>query len=191
MRNALSLCKDYLKETVKPGDTVIDATVGNGYDTEFLISLVGETGKVYGFDIQKMAIDNTINRLTDKGINLDNVYLNLASHSEMDKYVDEKIKGVVFNLGYLPKGNHAVMTTPETTIVAIEKALNLITDDGIIAVVIYHGGDSGFHERDELIKYFERLDNKRYSVLTHNFINQINYPPILVVIEKVIKERRS
>ena len=62
---------------------------------------------------------------------------------------------------------------------------------GIIAVVIYHGGDSGFHERDELIKYFERLDNKRFSVLMHNFINQINYPPILIVIEKNNKNKEK
>ena len=181
--NSLSLCKDYLRKTLKEGDTAVDATLGNGYDTEFLRSLVGESGKVIGFDIQQIAIDNTLNRLKENNIS-DNVTLHLSSHSEMDKFIDEPVKAVVFNLGYLPKGDHSIMTTPETTIVAIEKALKLISDDGIIAVVIYHGGDSGFHEKDELIKYFKRLDNKRFSVLMHSFINQINYPPILVVIEK-------
>ena len=181
--NSLSLCKDYLKKVLKNGDTAVDATVGNGYDTEFLRTLVGAEGKVIGFDIQQIAIDNTYNRLKEKGIS-DNIILNLSSHSEMDKFINEPVKAVVFNLGYLPKGDHKIMTTPETTIIAIEKALKLISDDGIIAVVIYHGQDSGFHERDELIKYFERLDNKRFSVLMHNFINQINYPPILIVIEK-------
>jgi len=181
--NSLSLCKDYLRKTLKEGDTAVDATIGNGYDTEFLRTLVGASGKVIGFDIQKTAINNTRALLEGKNIS-DNVVLHLSSHSEMDKYIEEPVKAVVFNLGYLPKGDHKIMTTPETTIVAIEKALKLIADDGIIAVVIYHGGDSGFHERDELIKYFERLDNKRFSVLMHNFINQINYPPILVVIEK-------
>ena len=177
--NSLSLCKDYLKKVVKSGDTVIDATCGNGYDTLFLRELVGDEGKVFGFDIQKVALDNTYNLL--KSHNMEKgVYLNL----ELSKYVNEEVKAVVFNLGYLPKGNHEIMTTPETTIVAIEKSLELLADDGIIAVIIYHGGDSGFHERDELIKYFERLNNKKFSVLMHNFINQINYPPILVVVEK-------
>ncbi len=181
--NSLSLCKDYLKKVVKSGDTVIDATCGNGYDTLFLRELVGDEGKVFGFDIQKVALDNTYNLL--KSHNMEKgVYLNLDSHSELSKYVNEEVKAVVFNLGYLPKGNHEIMTTPETTIVAIEKSLELLSDDGIIAVIIYHGGDSGFHERDELIKYFERLNNKKFSVLMHNFINQINYPPILVVVEK-------
>lgn len=181
--NSLSLCKEYLKKAIKKGDTVIDATCGNGYDTLFLREQVGKEGKVFGFDIQKVALDNTRSLLKEHNME-DKVFLNLDSHSELDKYVNEEVKAVVFNLGYLPKGNHAIMTTPETTIVAIEKSLALLADDGIIAVIIYHGGDSGFHERDELIKYFERLNNKKFSVLMHNFINQINYPPILVVIEK-------
>lgn len=183
--NSLSLCKEYLTKVVNKGDTVIDATCGNGYDTLFLREKVGDEGKVFGFDIQKVALDNTYNLLKEHGMEK-GVYLNLSSHSELDKYVNESVKAVVFNLGYLPKGNHAIMTTPETTIVAIEKALEILDDKGIIAVIIYHGGDSGFHERDELIKYFERLNNKKFSVLMHNFINQINYPPILVVIEKKI-----
>lgn len=181
--NSLSLCKEYLNKVIKEGDTVIDATCGNGYDTLFLRNKVGKAGKVFGFDIQQVALDNTMSLLLENGVS-DGVYLNLASHSELDKYVKEEVKAVVFNLGYLPKGNHSIMTTPETTIVAIEKSLELLSDEGIIAVIIYHGGDSGFHERDELIKYFERLNNKKFSVLMHNFINQTNYPPILVVIEK-------
>ncbi len=181
--NSLSLGKEYLKKVVKPGDSVIDATCGNGYDTLFLKELVGDEGRVYGFDIQAIALENTTKLLKEKGQEK-NVNLYLSSHSELDKYVSEQVRAVVFNLGYLPKGNHAIMTAPETTIVAIEKALELLADDGIIAIIIYHGGDSGFHERDELIKYLERLNNKKFSVLMHNFINQINYPPILAVIEK-------
>ena len=181
--NSLSLGKEYLKKVVKPGDSVIDATCGNGYDTLFLKELVGNFGKVFGFDIQDVALKNTMNLLKEKGQEK-GVYLNLSSHSELDKYVSEPVKAVMFNLGYLPNGDHTIMTTPESTIVAIEKALELLSDDGIITIVIYHGGDTGFHERDELIKYLERLNNKKFSVLMHNFINQVNYPPILAVIEK-------
>ncbi len=36
---------------MKPGDRAVDATVGNGWDTLKLCELVGEKGKVYGFDI--------------------------------------------------------------------------------------------------------------------------------------------
>ncbi len=37
------------------GDIVIDATMGNGHDTQFLAELVGENGHVYAFDIQESA----------------------------------------------------------------------------------------------------------------------------------------
>jgi len=50
---------------VKEGDTVVDATCGNGNDTAFLASLVGENGRVFGFDIQDKAIANTTKKLTD------------------------------------------------------------------------------------------------------------------------------
>ena len=61
--NSLSLGKEYLKRVVKPGDSVIDATCGNGYDTLFLKELVGDFGKVFGFDIQDVALKNTMNLL--------------------------------------------------------------------------------------------------------------------------------
>lgn len=45
------------------GDIVIDATMGNGHDTQFLAELVGENGHVYAFDIQESAVANTKERL--------------------------------------------------------------------------------------------------------------------------------
>ena len=47
----------------------MDATVGNGHDTVFLARLVGETGKVIGFDIQEQAIKNTTERLEKRETN--------------------------------------------------------------------------------------------------------------------------
>ena len=35
-----------LKEVLQPGQTAVDATMGNGFDTELLASLVGPTGQV-------------------------------------------------------------------------------------------------------------------------------------------------
>ena len=102
------------------------------------------------------------------------------------EYVNEEVKAVVFNLGYLPKGNHEIMTTPETTIVAIEKSLELLSDDGIIAVIIYHGGDSGFHERDELIKYFERLNMSSIKRVSNELA--INVEELLQVKYKLLPE---
>ena len=49
LRSARYLSHDVLKEAVQKGDTVIDATMGNGHDTLFLCELVGEEGQVIAF----------------------------------------------------------------------------------------------------------------------------------------------
>lgn len=47
-----------IKEHIKEGDCCVDATAGNGNDTEFLCRLTGADGKVYAFDIQKAAVEH-------------------------------------------------------------------------------------------------------------------------------------
>lgn len=50
------------KHVVQKGDTVIDATCGNGFDTLALLNLVADeshNGYVYALDIQKDALDKT------------------------------------------------------------------------------------------------------------------------------------
>jgi hypothetical protein len=37
------------------------------------------------------------------------------------------------------------------------------------------------------LEYFKTLDCKKYSVLVHDFVNQVNCPPIAVCIEKMIE----
>jgi predicted methyltransferase len=39
-------------QVLRPGDTVVDATAGNGQDTLFLAEAVGPTGTVYALDVQ-------------------------------------------------------------------------------------------------------------------------------------------
>ncbi len=52
-------CRHFIRQQVKPGDLCIDATMGNGHDTEFLCSLVGDQGQVLAFDIQEQALIQT------------------------------------------------------------------------------------------------------------------------------------
>ena len=56
---AVHIAHMYIKECVKSGDTVIDATAGNGYDTLFLSRLIGISGTVISIDIQQEAIFRT------------------------------------------------------------------------------------------------------------------------------------
>ena len=51
--------KIFLDKIVQKGDVVIDATMGNGYDTIYLGNLFGENGKVYAFYVQVEEIKST------------------------------------------------------------------------------------------------------------------------------------
>ena len=55
--------KIYLENIIQEGDVVVDATMGNGYDTVYLAKKVGENGKVYAFDVQEEALKSTTKKV--------------------------------------------------------------------------------------------------------------------------------
>ena len=172
----------FIEKHVKIGDTVIDATMGNGNDTLKLCRAVKEQGKVYAFDIQEIALSKTREKLSFEGFS--NAELILDSHSSMDKYIKEAVSAVIFNLGYLPGGDHSVATKAETSIQAIEKALTLISCKGFVSVTVYYGKNSGTEEKNAVMEYFKGLDHKKYTVLVNDFYNRPNNPPLTVIITK-------
>ncbi len=177
-------CHHFMEEHVKPGDVCVDATAGNGNDTEKLCSLVGENGKVYAFDIQKEALVNTEKRLNEKGL-LKRALLILDGHEKMAKYVKVEVSCIVFNFGYLPGGDHSLATKAKTSILAIEEGLKLLQKKGLMSLCIYSGGDSGFEERDAILDYLNHLDTKKYLVIVSQYYNRPNHPPIPVMIVKL------
>lgn len=181
----LELSHQLIRERVKTGDIVIDATLGRGKDTVFLANLVGDNGKVYGFDIQKEAIDSTRKILEEEQI-IDRVEIIFDSHEKLKVYIDKPVKAVMFNLGYLPSGNKDIITKDTSSIKAIKAALNLLEDDGIITVVVYIEHDDGLESRG-INDFLTTLPQNEVSVIKYQFINQINYPSYLVAIEKVKK----
>lgn len=172
-----------MKDYIEKGDTVLDCTVGNGQDTLLLAQLVGEGGKVYGFDIQKDAIMNTRRLLLKNKLNT-NVELFLDSHEYIDNYIYEKLDLIVYNLGYLPGGNKKITTLANTSIESINKALNLLIPNGILLITSYVGHTGSMKERNAIDNLLINLNQKHFNVLKYEFINQINYPPILYLIEK-------
>lgn len=184
IKNSLELSHEYIEKAAGKGDIVIDATAGNGKDTVFLASLVGSEGLVYAFDIQDSAIHNTRKLLQQKDLT-EHVKLIKDRHENMNFYINEKVKAVMFNLGYLPYGNHNIATTPQTTIRGLKNAMRLLQVNGLITIVIYHGGDTGFKEKEKVLEFTETIDYNEFSVIKTDFINQINCPPILVCLEKL------
>ena len=172
-----------LKEYINKNGVVIDATMGNGYDTIFLANLVGEKGRVISFDIQKRAIENSKRRL-EKNKLMDRVEIIEDGHENLDKYIDKKIDAIIFNLGYLPGANKSITTKRTTTITAFKKGLNYLKIGGIIVLVIYTGHPGGIEELNAVLDFASSLDQNNYNVLRYNFINQQSSPQVLAVISR-------
>ena len=105
-------CHHFISLQVQPGDICIDATAGKGNDTLKLAELAGDTGTVLAFDIQKDALEATESRLLEANLH-SRVQLIHRGHEHMAEYVSpESVSCIVFNLGYLPGGDHKIATKP-------------------------------------------------------------------------------
>lgn len=173
----------FIREHVKEGDFCIDATAGNGNDTLLLCQLTGKRGKVLAFDIQEPALESTKELLNRYQCEAE---LILESHTKMGNYAaEESVNCIVFNFGYLPKGDHTICTKADSSVAAVETGLSLLKKDGIMTLCIYSGQDSGFEERDVLLSYLKTLDTKKYLVILSCYYNRPNHPPIPVMIQKL------
>lgn len=160
---------------VTKSDYVIDMTVGNGHDTLFLGKIAK---KVFGFDIQQEAIHNTTKLLTEEGIT--NYQLFLESHENVDLVLPQykqQITLILFNLGYLPRGDKTITTTAETTLMAIKKSLIMLNNKGIILVVFYLH-EEGVKEAT-VVKNYLLQENIDYQIYRNT--DNINAPYLLVI----------
>jgi len=184
LQRVLDYSHELLERSVLPGETVVDGTAGNGHDTFFLSKLVGQNGRVLSFDIQEQAIENTNDLLVQNHV--ENVTLIQDSHAELPWYMPEgveEIGGAIFNLGYLPGSDKSIVTESQSTVEAVKHLMTRMKKNGLIVLVVYHGHEGGEQERDEVLKYVSRLDQKQYRVLRYGFINQVNNPPFILAIE--------
>ena len=180
MIDLLQLHKYFILNHLREGDVAVDFTMGNGYDTEFLCRTVGERGHVYAFDVQEQAVASTTARLAEVGCP-QNYTLIHDSHHNVKNYVKGPIKAGMFNLGYLPGGDKSITTMRETTMPAIEAALDLLGPKSILSVAIYPGHEEGDAEGKMVSEYLSTLDRFRVSVAQIKIINSPTSPYFMVV----------
>ncbi|WKY43865.1 class I SAM-dependent methyltransferase [Eubacteriaceae bacterium ES2] len=176
----------FLKPVIKEGDTVMDATAGNGHDTLKLAQSVGSNGCVFAFDLQETAIRNTRKLLDENGL-LDRVKLFQGDHSSFDAYLAESavsgFKAIVINLGYLPGGSRQIVTKTESSRKLLEKCLDHLEDQGLITVCLYPGHPEGEKEAKALLEWAGQL---KKPFIAHHFITlNRNQPPSLLMIQKM------
>lgn len=176
----LECAHSFWQALLKPDDTVIDATCGNGHDTLVLAKLVPQ-GKVIAFDIQQQAIEETKKRLQEADL-LKRVDLRLASHATFSEdLLPQSIALIVYNLGYLPGGNKALTTTSKTTLNSIKKALSLLKPGGAISCTLYPGHSEGEIEKGSLLEFLQTLSAKDWAICHLQWRNRQKSPELLII----------
>lgn len=183
IRGPVALSHLILTRFIQSGDTVIDATCGNGNDTLLLAELAGDTGTVWAFDIQAEAIRATSQKLEQAG-RAGHVMLIHGGHEQLSNYVTGNVAAVVFNLGYLPGGDRSLVTRPETTLSAFDQSMKLMRPGGILAITVYPGHDGGAGERGSVDAWAMGLDPRQFHVWQ---MGQMNVPadaPYFIFVQK-------
>lgn len=180
----LQSAHQWAAKALGPGGIAIDATVGNGHDTLFLARQAGPDGQVFGFDIQKQAIVNTYERLLQHNQH-HQVKLFHCSHHEMEEKLSDQLAGkvhaVMFNLGYLPQGDHQLITRPDSTLKALEAAIRYLIPGGIATVTLYTGHPGGQTESDQVIQWASEIPSSNYQVMWQQFVNRRQAPSLLII----------
>lgn len=180
---------DIIRQHLHAGDLAIDATLGNGHDSLFLAQCVGESGHVYGFDVQLKALQASRQRLMQQGL-LAGVTLFHASHAQMIDLIPPQLQGqikaIMFNLGYLPGADKSIITQTHTTLLAMDAACRLLSEQGVLTVLAYPGHVGGDEETRCLEQWLQRLNADCYQ--SHIIYSQQHKPtaPRLFVIRKPV-----
>ena len=164
-----------------PGDAAVDATVGNGHDTDFLAGQVGPAGTVLGFDLQ----EDAIRAARKKTEGASQVRLICGGHENLSAHLEFSPNAAMFNLGYLPGGDKSIVTRAETTIAALDQLCAALAKGGIITVVLYTGHPGGNEEAEAVRFWASSLDQNAFCVFYYQFLNRKNSPPSLIAIEKI------
>lgn len=161
-----------------PGGLYVDATCGNGHDTQFLCTLAGPAGHVLGLDIQQQAVDNTNARLAAAGYGAVGRAV-LHDHARLAELVQPGTADcVLFNFGWLPGAEHDVHSTADGSVPALRAALEALRPGGVLAAVLYSGKVIGDAEKQAALAFFKALPLTQYTVLVCEFANWAQTAPL-------------
>lgn len=149
-KTLLHLNHTLIKSIVNKNSIVLDMTLGHGKDSLFIAPYVSH---VYGFDIQKKAIESakeTLKHVLNVTIIHDSFYSYASYVTSCDL--------CMFNLGYLPKHDKSITTRSDETIQAIDSLIKNIPDAHIV-ILCYKGHDEGLLEYEALELFCQTLES--------------------------------
>jgi len=155
MSRIISHAHQTLLQSLPQGAVVVDATVGNGLDTAFLLRH-DKVHHVFAFDVQEDGINiaKTLNPSHK-------VTWILDSHANVDLYVSE-CDAAIFNLGFLPGSGSPVTTMKTSTLTALNKLLSIVKTGGVIVIVVYPSHEEGWDEHLAIQAWIKELHHPFY-----------------------------
>lgn len=178
------LAQHWVSSCLQQGAHAIDATAGNGHDSLFLAQCVGNNGRIDAFDIQTEALDTTKKRLAEGGFS-ECLHCHPVSHCRMAEFVSTPVQAIMFNLGYLPGGDHKLTTKTEDSLQAIHTAFNLLDLGGILCVMCYPGHEEGKKESDAVEQLFRTLPQSHWRAMSARSINAPRHAPFTLAALKL------
>ena len=182
---AVKFVQDFLAARLVHPQLCIDATCGNGGDTAFLCGLTAPAGRVLAFDVQPEAIRSTRTRLEQANVPADRYSLICGSHADLLQYVQPgTADAVMFNFGWLPGADHGVFSTAQSSIPALQAALQAVRPGGIVSAILYSGAVIGSDEKQAVLRFLRALPLKSFTVLVCDFANWAETAPLPCLILK-------
>ena len=193
IRQTTELALHLVLPYVTPDAAVIDATCGNGHDTLALAEM--EPAQLYAFDVQEQAVRATTELLQrhgySKSIADGRITVCCQAHEQMNMIVPHSnstgaapVRAVVFNLGYLPGGDKERTTCADSTLAAVQAAMELIAPDGVICITMYSGHPEGKREKTALLEFASVLDAGKWHTAYISMPNQKHDPPEILLLTR-------
>ena len=139
-------------------------------------SVTAAGGRVLGFDIQPEAIASTRQNLARKGLAAE---LHCDSHANLLQYVQPgTVDAVMFNFGWLPGADHGVFSHAQSSILALEAALEALRPGGVLSAILYSGKVIGSDEKTEILQWMRSRPLKQCTALVCGFANWADTAPL-------------
>jgi predicted methyltransferase len=184
------LAQDVWAQIIRPGDTCVDATCGNGHDTAFLAAAVGPTGRVWAVDVQPEALAATratVEAAVPEAARPRVEYV-LGCHSRIQEWAGSNAARVIcFNLGYFPGGDKSITTTSAGTLAAAEAAFEVLAPGGVLSLLCYTGHPGGREEYDAVSQLVAALPPAYWTTAKLELLNRPTAPVLLLACKRPLR----
>ncbi len=176
----LDFTQFFWKQVLQLGDWAIDATCGNGRDTQKIAQIISPHDGIIAIDVQEKAIASTSSLLAH--LQSPKIHFFQQCHSSFPiEANNHPIKLIVYNLGYLPGGDKTRTTKVETTLCSVQQGLALLQPGGLISITCYPGHQEGAREEIALFEFVYQLNSGIWSVSHHTWINRKQSPTLFLL----------